>query len=365
MDDKFENEQGAGEDSPEYNEGGAEDGNEEVKDVEADGSDLDAPQAPERTSTVERPGTKKTPQKPETPASPISSKPLTAEIISGGISLLGRTGNGLSFAYTRLDVKGKGVTSVEILEGYQHLRYVDLSENSIVDAKPLGALTYLLSIDLHKNNLRTIPMQLSECRYIQQANFSQNQIAQREFPKMPMVAWLNLSENSIRELNLENYYELQHLEVRGNKLVSTAGLLQSTKLQRLYMSGNHIVRVKGLEQLGMLTTLHLRGNAIENLEGFGAGLKALAYLNLRGNKIGAIEEVDKLAVLPGLRVLVLMENPIDQAPNYRVEVLVRLANPKLKLDRLDKSVVSEEEREEADQASQNKREPAITDAVGE
>ncbi|KAI8803735.1 hypothetical protein BJ742DRAFT_776794 [Cladochytrium replicatum] len=82
---------------------------------------------------------------------------------------------------------------------------------------------------MHKNNMRTIPMQLGECRYIQQANSSQNQIAQREFPKTPMVTWLNLSENNIRELNLENYYELQHLEARGNKLVSTTGLAQAPR----------------------------------------------------------------------------------------------------------------------------------------
>lgn len=52
------------------------------------------------------------------------TKPLTADIISKGISLLARTGNGLSHAYTKLEIHALGITGIDILEAYTHLRYI-------------------------------------------------------------------------------------------------------------------------------------------------------------------------------------------------------------------------------------------------
>lgn len=50
--------------------------------------------------------------------------PLTAEVISKGISLLAKTGNGLSYAYTKLELHALELTGIQILENYPHLRYV-------------------------------------------------------------------------------------------------------------------------------------------------------------------------------------------------------------------------------------------------
>jgi hypothetical protein len=52
------------------------------------------------------------------------SSKLTAEIVGQHISLLARTGNGLSHAYTRLEIQGKSITNIDILENYTHLRYL-------------------------------------------------------------------------------------------------------------------------------------------------------------------------------------------------------------------------------------------------
>ena len=48
-------------------------------------------------------------------------------------------------------------------------------------------------------------------------------------------------------------------------------------------------------------------------------------------------------MLPSLRILTLLENPVDQTENYRLEVLIRLP----KLDKLDKDPVTQEERDDA------------------
>ena len=50
--------------------------------------------------------------------------PLTPEIISQSVSVISRTGNGLSHAYVKLEVHGQGITSLDGLNEYPHLRYV-------------------------------------------------------------------------------------------------------------------------------------------------------------------------------------------------------------------------------------------------
>jgi Leucine-rich repeat (LRR) protein len=126
-------------------------------------------------------------------SAPSSSFPLTADIVSGGISLLARTGNGLSFAYTRLDVHSKGITDLEVLESFPNLRYVDVSENALTNIDGLTHLEYILSLDVHANNLTSVPAVIDKRKYLQQANFSKNRISSWNVTRWPMLSWLNLN----------------------------------------------------------------------------------------------------------------------------------------------------------------------------
>jgi hypothetical protein len=63
------------------------------------------------------------------------------------------------------------------------------------------------------------------------------------------------------------------------------------------------------------------------------------------NQISSFEELSKLAVLPALRILSLQGNSdLEASPTYRMEVIGRLKH----LQRLDKDVISPEERDDAD-----------------
>ncbi|KAJ3106107.1 regulator of ime2 [Phlyctochytrium bullatum] len=265
--------------------------------------------------------------------------PLTVEIVGQHISLLARTGNGLSHAYTRLEIHGKGITEIDILENYPHLRYIDLSDNNITDIDALASMEYLLAIDFHSNRLKTLPANLDRRKYLQQANFSKNRLTSISVANWPMLFWLNLNENKLTELKLQEFAELNHLEARQNKLIHMRGI-NAKKLEKLYLAGNQITAIE-LDDKPHLQLLHLRDNKIKSLSGLNESLKQLSYLNLRNNKIANIEEVGKLAVLPALKVLVLAENPIDQLPNYRVDVVARVPN----LERLDKEPITDEEHE--------------------
>ncbi len=87
-------------------------------------------------------------------------------------------------------------------------------------------------------------------------------------------------ENQLNALAFEDFSELIHLEVRGNKLESL-GHIPAPKLTRLYAAANQIKSFSGLENKPQLNVLHLRGNVFESLDGLSSDLKNLTYLNLR------------------------------------------------------------------------------------
>ncbi|XP_009869817.1 PREDICTED: leucine-rich repeat-containing protein 23, partial [Apaloderma vittatum] len=278
--------------------------------------------------------------------------PLTEEVLREGLSLLCKIGNGLAHAYVRFEAKYKDLTDISLLECFIHLRYVDLSENKLQDLSPLSSLTHLLWLRVDRNRLTSARMQ--ELPYLQIISFAHNRIEDMEGITHPRLANLSLIGNKIRTaqgLSHGQLFSLQILELRGNVLGSTAGL-NLPKLKSLYLAQNVIRSLEGLEGLRQLATLHLRDNQLEILDGFCSSLKCLQYLNLRNNRISNLQEVEKLKVLPMLQALVLLDNPCSDEPNYRLEVLVLLPH----LQRLDKELFEEDEREEANQIRQKRQE---------
>ena len=64
------------------------------------------------------------PPTPPEKSGPAGAKPLTGDMVATHLSLLARTDNGLAHAYTRLELHKEGVTNVDALEYYPHLRYL-------------------------------------------------------------------------------------------------------------------------------------------------------------------------------------------------------------------------------------------------
>ncbi|CAM4434588.1 unnamed protein product [Lepidochelys olivacea] len=281
----------------------------------------------------------------------LSPRLLTEEILKEGLSLLCKTGNGLAHAYVKLEAKEKDLTDISLLQNYIHLRYVDLSENQLRDLSPLGSLIHLLWLKVDGNRLTST--RLTELPYLQIASFAHNRIKDTEGITHPRLGSLNLKGNEIQVISGLDPGKLTNLhtvELRGNKLETTAGL-HLPKLKNLYLAQNFITHLEGLEELVQLTTLHLRDNKLETLDGFSQSMKCLQYLNLRGNGILNVQEMAKLQVLPMLRALVLMDNPCSDEGEYRMEALVLLP----RLERLDKDFFEEDERAEAEETRQRRR----------
>ncbi len=115
-------------------------------------------------------------------------------------------------------------------------------------------------------------------------------------------------------------------------------------MKSLFIAANQINTLVDLDELKNLSALHLRDNKLDRLDGFSDKLAALQYINLRGNLISDYAEVKKLQVVPKLRAIVLLDTPLTENGDYRLEVLISVR----RLERLDKDEYLQEERTEAE-----------------
>ncbi|XP_030043205.1 leucine-rich repeat-containing protein 23 [Microcaecilia unicolor] len=308
-------------------------------------TDFEPQEGEESVREEELKGEEEEEEEEEEKEEPPLSLPLTEEILKEGLSLLCKTGNGLAHAYVKLELKDRDLTDINLISSYIHLRYVNVAQNHLLDISPLNSLTHLLWLKADQNLLLNI--QLEELPYLQVASFSHNRIRELGGISHPRLESLNLNGNEILTLSgmdcakLEN---LQTLELRGNRLESTAGILLPN-LRNLYLAQNSIRRLEGLEGLVQLQTLHVRDNQLETLDGFSGSMKSLQYLNIRGNLIGRMKELQKLSCLGALRALAMQDNPCTEAENYRLKALVSVPQ----LERLDKEFFQAEERTAADE----------------
>jgi len=84
----------------------------------------------------------------------------------------------------------RDLTDISLLEGFIHLRYVDLSENKLKDLSPLSSLTHLLWLKVDGNLLTSACMQ--ELPYLQIISFAHNRIKDMEGITHPSLANLSL-----------------------------------------------------------------------------------------------------------------------------------------------------------------------------
>ncbi|XP_029437570.1 leucine-rich repeat-containing protein 23 [Rhinatrema bivittatum] len=313
----------------------------EIAEDETEDADLETRAGEEEGEEEELKGEEEEEEKEE----PLLPMPLTEEIMKEGLSLLCKTGNGLAHAYVKLEAKDRELTDISILSTYIHLRYVNISQNYLQDLSPLNSLTHLLWLKADQNRL--VNAYMEDLPYLQIASFSLNRINDPGGIGHPRLESLNLSGNEIATVSGMEFRKLENLhtlELRANKLQSTAGILLPN-LRNLYLAQNSITKLEGLEGLIQLRTLHLRDNQLESLDGFSESMKSLQYLNIRGNKIESLVEMQKLSCLKSLRALALLDNACVDLENYRIEVLIAVPQ----LERLDKDFFQPEDRAIADE----------------
>jgi len=284
--------------------------------------------------------------------------PLTKGHIRGGLSLLGRNPFTLTHCYIKLSAPGSCFTDLKAIKEFPFLQHVDLHNNKIKDPMPLAALPFLITLNLKGNLLEETP------------NFDsyagvKDPLPWNTYPLIgSMLHEVDLSDNRIARLgDFSAHRFVRTLHLDGNRIREIRGLDQCKQLQVLTLSRNEIGVIRGLDALP-LTSLDLSRNRLEHLHNLGklprlqrlslarnrvrllSGLRqcrALRELDLRGNAVAAVRQVEFLQGMPLLHTLVLEDNPVCELPFFRLRVLVRLQL----LTRLNRTGVSPEEKVKA------------------
>jgi Leucine-rich repeat (LRR) protein len=85
------------------------------------------------------------------------------------------------------------------------------------------------------------------------------------------------------------------------------------KLEELYIESNVIGSILGYETMPKLRRLHLRKNKIEKFEDELPPHEGLVYLNLRGNKVPSLDQVERLyTTFPNMTDVNIIGNPVEK-----------------------------------------------------
>ena len=104
-------------------------------------------------------------------------------------------------------------------------------------------------------------------------------------------------KNKIKKIeNLDNFTELEILDLENNQIRKIEGLEKLVRLKKLFLAWNKIKKIEGLDNLSKLQILDLLGNQIKKIEGL-ERLSQLRVLFLHHNWIEEIEGLENLSQL--------------------------------------------------------------------
>ena len=81
--------------------------------------------------------------------------PLTEEVLQAGLSMIKRTANGASYAFSTLTLEEKELDDLggDMLSGYQHLINASFAKNVIPDISVVQFMTHLLQLNASENKI--------------------------------------------------------------------------------------------------------------------------------------------------------------------------------------------------------------------
>ena len=288
---------------------------------------------------------------PNAPPKPPQN-PLKSELLHNSLSKLSKTFDGLSYAFSKLDIHEKELDGLgEEINNFILLRDFNCSNNKIKDISPLSLMKYITIIEASTNVIKEINMFEVEnsFQYLKILNLKQNRI--KKLPKMHAVYLedLNLSENRINDISEFNGLpKLKKLNLNQNKIKSCYGLANCPNLEVLYLNNNRIKSMEGIN-LERLRKLRLKTNRINSLE-FIPFLPCLQKLNISENQIKDRTQFKNLEIYTHLLKINCEANPyFDEAGIApKTELIIQLPElTKETLKFVNKEQLVKEDFEEA------------------
>ncbi|KAL7396758.1 hypothetical protein ABVT39_011295 [Epinephelus coioides] len=239
-------------------------------------------------------------------------------------------------ALTTLDLHDNQLSSVPSalgeLQELQQLRLSLTLQKNLLESLPeeLGQLENLTQLDLSNNHLKGLPSSLGCLTCLQTLNLSHNKLSclPDSVAQLTSVKLLDCSNNQLTDIpaSISEMIALEQLYLRHNKLCLLPKL-PAPALKDVYVGNNQIEQLDA-ENLACLTAisfLELRDNKIQTLPEQITLLSTLTRLDLTNNDIGTLPA--SLSLLPNLKVLLLEGNPLR---GIRRDLLTKGTNELLK-----------------------------------
>ena len=140
------------------------------------------------------------------------------------------------------------------------------------------------------------------------------------------------------------------MELRKNGLKTCFGLKNLPNLKELYIAENQLTTLRGLENLESLYKINARANKIEKVKHL-PQIPSLTYLNLRENAIQDIKVISYIPkYFPKIEYISFTANPFadDKGEDFKQEVLILIMKDARYLRMVNKSEITNEERDEAE-----------------
>ncbi|NXY38014.1 LRC40 protein, partial [Pomatorhinus ruficollis] len=219
-------------------------------------------------------------------------------------------------ALTMLDVHDNQLTSLPSALGQlENLQKLDVSHNKLRSLpEELLQLPRLRSLLVQHNELSQLPEGLGQLLSLEELDVSNNQLTAipTSFALLVNLVRLNLACNQLKELpaDLSAMKSLRQLDCTKNYLETVPpNLATMASLEQLYLRKNKLRSLPEFPSCKLLKELHAGENQIEILNAENLKqLSSLCVLELRDNKIKAVPE--EITVLQKLERLDLANNDI-------------------------------------------------------
>ncbi|XP_014747149.1 PREDICTED: leucine-rich repeat-containing protein 40 [Sturnus vulgaris] len=223
-------------------------------------------------------------------------------------------------ALSTLDVHDNQLTSLPSALGQlENLQKLDVSHNQLRSLpEELLQLPRLRSLLVQHNQLSQLPEGLGQLLSLEELDVSNNQLTAipSSFALLVNLVRLNLACNQLKELpaDLSAMKSLRQLDCTKNYLETVPPKLASmASLEQLYLRKNKLRSLPEFPSCKFLKELHAGENQIEMLNAENLKqLSSLCVLELRDNKIKAVPE--EITVLQKLERLDLANNDISRLP---------------------------------------------------
>lgn len=178
-------------------------------------------------------------------------------------------------------------------------------------------------LDASKNQLTEV-LDFKAPFYLTYVNYSYNYLKQiRDLSDFWSICFMDLSHNHIYKISgLQNLKYLRNLNLAYNQIECIENL-NNMNLQLLQLQCNKITKCEGgaFMNLIRLISLDLSYNQLNSLKFF-HHVHNLQEINMTGNKIDCLMQLNYLRGLLKLAKLDLKENPVASKPDYyRVRII--------------------------------------------